>query len=64
MFSRAYRAVVSLPPLLWVLLFLVIPYGLMFSYSFWSVSPSETIVHTWTLANSKPCCDRSRSQPG
>jgi spermidine/putrescine transport system permease protein len=51
MFSRAYRAVVSLPPLLWVLLFLVIPYGLMFSYSFWSVSPSETIVHTWTLAN-------------
>lgn len=51
MFSRAYRTVVSVPPLLWVTVFLVVPYLLMFCYSFWSVSSSQTIVHSWTLAN-------------
>src|ERR1700740_3583899 len=51
MFSRAYRAVVTVPPLLWVMVFLLIPYFLMFCYSFWSVSPSQTIVYSWTLAN-------------
>ncbi len=51
MFSRAYRAVVTAPPLLWVTLFLVVPYLLMFCYSFWSVSTSQNIVHSWTLSN-------------
>jgi spermidine/putrescine transport system permease protein len=51
MFSRAYRAAVTLPPLIWVALFLLVPYTLLLCYSFWSVSPSQTIVHTWTLDN-------------
>jgi spermidine/putrescine transport system permease protein len=51
MFSRAYRAVVTVPPLMWVMTFLVVPYFLMFCYSFWTVSASQTIVHTWTLDN-------------
>ena len=51
MFSRAYRAAITLPPLLWVAVFLLIPYALLFCYSFWSVSPSQTIVHAWTLDN-------------
>jgi spermidine/putrescine transport system permease protein len=51
MFSRAYKLAVSLPPLLWVATFLLAPYALMFAYSFWSVSESQTIVHSWSLAN-------------
>jgi spermidine/putrescine transport system permease protein len=51
MFSRAYRAVITLPPLLWVAVFLLVPYILLLCYSFWSVSPSQTIVHAWTLDN-------------
>jgi spermidine/putrescine transport system permease protein len=51
MFSRAYKLAVSLPPLLWVAAFLLVPYALMFAYSFWSVSESQTIVHSWSLAN-------------
>lgn len=51
MFSRAYRAAVTLPPLLWVTIFLLAPYALLLGYSFWSVSPEQTIAHTWTLDN-------------
>ncbi|HTE90604.1 MAG TPA: ABC transporter permease [Terriglobales bacterium] len=51
MFSRAYRTAITLPPLLWVVVFLLIPYGLLFCFSFWSVSPAQTIVHSWTLEN-------------
>ena len=51
MFSRAYRAAVTLPPLTWVAIFLLLPYALLFCYSVWSVSPSQTIVHSWTLDN-------------
>src|SRR5213592_2853252 len=51
MFSRAYRAAVTVPPLVWVTVFLLIPYLLMFCYSFWTVSPAQTIVHSWTLDN-------------
>ena len=51
MFSRAYKAAVTVPPLLWVTVFLLLPYLLMFCYSFWSVSPLQTILHTWTHAN-------------
>jgi spermidine/putrescine transport system permease protein len=51
MFSRAYRAAVTLPPLTWVAIFLLLPYALLLCYSVWSVSPSQTIVHSWTLDN-------------
>ncbi len=51
MFSRAYRTAISLPPLLWVAIFLLLPYALMFCYSFWSVSSSQIIVHSWNLDN-------------
>ena len=44
--SRDHRAA-----LLWVTVFLLVPYVLLFCYSFWSVSPSQEIVHSWTLDN-------------
>src|SRR5205809_212870 len=37
--------------MLWVIVFLLVPYALMFAYSFWSVSATQTIVPSWTLAN-------------
>lgn len=51
MFSRAYRAAITLPPLLWVAAFLLVPYALLLCYSFWSLSPEQAIVHSWTLDN-------------
>lgn len=51
MFSRAYKTAIALPPLLWVTVFLLVPYALMFAYSFWSVSASQSIVHSWNLNN-------------
>jgi spermidine/putrescine transport system permease protein len=51
MFSRAYKTVIAVPPLLWVAAFLLVPYALLLCYSFWSVSPSQVIVHSWTLDN-------------
>ena len=51
MFSRAYKAAVTVPPLLWVTVFLLVPYALLFCYSFWTVSPAQTIVHHWNLGN-------------
>lgn len=51
MFSRAYKLAVTLPPLFWVAAFLLLPYTLMFCYSFWSVSPEQAIVHNWSLEN-------------
>jgi len=51
MFSRPYKAAISIPPLLWVAVFLLTPYLLMLMYSFWSVSSSQVIVHQWTTAN-------------
>jgi spermidine/putrescine transport system permease protein len=50
MYSRSYRAIVSLPPLLWVGLFLLLPYALMFAHSFWLVRDG-VIVHQWNLHN-------------
>jgi spermidine/putrescine transport system permease protein len=50
MYSRAYKAIVSLPPLLWVTLFLLIPYALMFAHSFWLVRDGM-ILHRWNLQN-------------
>ena len=51
MFSRAYRIAITVPPLLWVTIFLVIPYALLFCYSFWTVTPAQTIAHHWNLGN-------------
>lgn len=51
MFSRAYRTAVTVPPLLWVTVFLLVPYALLFCYSFWTVSPAQAIVHHWNLGN-------------
>lgn len=51
MYSRAYKASVTIPPLLWVTVFLLIPYAILFCYSFWSVSSLQMIVHTWTFQN-------------
>lgn len=51
MYSRSYKAAVTVPPVLWVTVFLLIPYALLFCYSFWSVSPSREIVHTWSFHN-------------
>jgi spermidine/putrescine transport system permease protein len=50
-YSRAYKATVSIPPLLWVAVFLLVPYAILFCYSFWSVSSTQVIVHSWTLQN-------------
>ena len=51
MYSRGYKTAVTVPPLLWVTVFLLIPYALLFCYSFWAVSPAQTIVHNWNLDN-------------
>ena len=50
MYSRAYKAAVAVPPLVWVALFLLTPYALMFAHSFWTVSDNQ-IVHAWNLGN-------------
>ena len=50
MYSRAYKSIVSLPPLLWVGLFLLLPYALMFAHSFWLVRDGF-LVHEWNLHN-------------
>lgn len=50
MYSPAYKRVVTLPPLAWVVVFLLLPYAFLFCFSFWSVQ-SQTIVHHWTLHN-------------
>ncbi len=50
MYSRAYKAIVSVPPLLWVGFFLLLPYALMFAHSFWTVRDGF-LVHQWNLQN-------------
>ena len=50
MHSRTYKTLVSLPPVLWVALFLLLPYALMFVDSFWMVRDG-VIVHQWNLQN-------------
>ncbi len=52
MYSRAYKSMVSLPPLLWVGIFLLLPYALMFAHSFWAVREG-VVVHQWNLQNYK-----------
>ena len=50
MYSRTYKALVSVPPLLWVGLFLLLPYALMFAHSFWAVQ-DQVVVHHWNVDN-------------
>ena len=51
MYSRGYKTAVAVPPLLWVTVFLLVPYALLFCYSFWTISPAQTFVHRWNLDN-------------
>src|ERR1700726_1589946 len=51
MYSRAYKAGLRIPRVLWVTAFLLVPYSMLFGYSFWSVSPAGVIVHSWNLQN-------------
>jgi len=51
MYSRSYKAAVAVPPLVWVAGFLLLPYALLFAYSFWTVSPLRAIVHEWNLGS-------------
>jgi spermidine/putrescine transport system permease protein len=50
MYSRSYKLAISLPPLTWVALFLLVPYAIMFAHSFWLVRDGF-IVHEWNLQN-------------
>lgn len=50
MYSSGYKRLVTIPPLAWVLVFLLLPYGLLFCFSFWTVQ-SQAIVRHWTLNN-------------
>jgi spermidine/putrescine transport system permease protein len=50
MYSRAYKSLVSVPPLLWVGIFLLLPYALMLVHSLWLVRDGF-IVHQWNLQN-------------
>lgn len=50
MYSRVYQRIVALPPLLWVTLFLLLPYAFLFCFSLWQVR-SEVIVRRWSLGN-------------
>jgi spermidine/putrescine transport system permease protein len=50
MYSRAYKWLISAPPLLWVTIFLLLPYMLMLVHSFWLVRDG-VIAHDWNLQN-------------
>jgi spermidine/putrescine transport system permease protein len=50
MYSKLYKTLISAPPLLWVSLFLLLPYALMFAHSFWTVQ-NGFIAHHWNLDN-------------
>ncbi len=50
MYSRTYKLLISLPPILWVALFLLLPYLLIFLHSFWTVRDG-VILHHWNFEN-------------
>lgn len=50
MYSRLYKSLVAIPPLLWVTLFLLLPYALMLVHSFWLVRDG-VLIHEWNLQN-------------
>jgi spermidine/putrescine transport system permease protein len=51
MYTRSYKAAVSFPPVLWIAVFLLLPYALLFAYSFWTVSSNGQILRQWNLQN-------------
>lgn len=50
MYSRAYKTIISASPLLWVGVFLLLPYALMLIHSFWLVRDGF-IIHQWNAGN-------------
>jgi spermidine/putrescine transport system permease protein len=50
MYTRTYKFLVALPPILWVALFLLLPYLLMFLHSFWTVRDGVILRH-WNFGN-------------
>jgi spermidine/putrescine transport system permease protein len=58
MYSSTYRRLIEAPPVVWVVVFLLIPYSLLFCFSFWQVR-SGTIVHHWTLNNYRQLFENS-----
>ena len=58
MYSKAYKKLVALPPLLWVGLFLLVPYALMLAHSFWAVHDGMLVrqpdLHNYVTLFSKP----------
>lgn len=52
MYSRAYKSLVALPPLVWVAVFLLLPYALMLAHSLWIVREG-IVVHHWNFDNYK-----------
>jgi spermidine/putrescine transport system permease protein len=57
-YSPSYKRLVTIPPLAWVVAFLLMPYAFLFCFSFWTVQ-SQTIVHHWTLQNYKALLSNS-----
>jgi spermidine/putrescine transport system permease protein len=49
-YSRTYKFLVTVPPILWVSLFLLLPYLMMFLHSFWAVRDG-VIVYRWNFDN-------------
>jgi len=58
MYSRAYKSAVTVPPLVWVAVFLLAPYAFLLCYSFWTVA-QQTIVHQWNLGNYRQLLENS-----
>src|SRR2546421_13103233 len=58
MYSRGYKTLVSLPPLFWVGLFLLLPYALMLAHSFWAVRDGMLLrqpdLHNYVTLFSRP----------
>lgn len=50
MYTRTYKFLVALPPILWVALLLLLPYLLMFLHSFWTVRDGIILRH-WNFGN-------------
>lgn len=50
MYTRTYKTLISLPPMFWVAVFLLLPYALMFVHSFWTVRDGA-ILHEWNAQN-------------
>ena len=50
MYSRTYKFLIALPPIVWVTLFLLLPYLMMFVHSFWTVRDG-VILHHWNVGN-------------